>query len=79
MAKRMIDVNLEQWQRMPLEAADNEAVLNRLAGLQLAGGVIFDALIAQSALKVDATAIVTLNAKHFLRLGTDVSALVVEP
>jgi predicted nucleic acid-binding protein len=78
-AKHMIEVNLERFQRVPLEISDYEAVIDRIVTLQLSGGVVFDALIAHCALKIGADAIVTLNAKHFRRLGADVSALVVEP
>jgi predicted nucleic acid-binding protein len=78
-AKHMIEVNLERFQKVSLEASDYAVVLNRIVTLQLSGGVVFDALIAHCALKIGADAIVTLNAKHFQRLGADVSALVIEP
>jgi predicted nucleic acid-binding protein len=78
-AQRMIDVNLAACIKIPLEIVDYQAVMVRVVGLQLSGGVVFDALIAQCALKVGAAAIVTLNAKHFRRLGADVEALVIEP
>ena len=78
-AQRMIDTNLTGCLQIPLELNDYAAVTARVVGLQLAGGVVYDALIAQCALKVGATAIVTLNAKHFRRLGADIEALVVEP
>ncbi|MGI8746860.1 MAG: type II toxin-antitoxin system VapC family toxin [Deinococcus sp.] len=53
--------------------------MRRLAGLGLGGGAIYDALIAEAALKAKARQLVTLNAKHFLRLGEDVAAIVVTP
>ncbi len=51
----------------------------RLAKLGLGGGAIYDALIAETALKSGAGQLVTLNAKHFVRLGADVAGLVVTP
>ena len=64
---------------IPLTAGDYQAALTRCARLGLSGSVIFDALIAQAALKAEAGAIVTLNPRDFLRLGDDVRALVVSP
>lgn len=78
-AQKMIDVNLAACRKVTLEIIDYEAVMARVVGLQLAGGIIYDALIAQCALKVEATAILTLNAKHFVRLGADIASLVIEP
>ena len=51
--------------------------IQRVSVLGLGGGAIYDALIAEAALKVKATQLVTLNAKHFVRLGADVAGLVV--
>jgi len=64
-AQRMIRVNLGACVNVALEAEDYEAVMDRVLKYQLAGGIVYDALIAQCALKIGATAIVTLNAKHF--------------
>ena len=60
-----------------LEAELYLKTMQRVSALGLGGGAIYDALIAEAALKVKATQLVTLNAKHFIRLGTDVAALVV--
>ena len=53
--------------------------IQRISVLGLGGGAIYDALIAEAALKVKATQLVTLNAKHFVRLGMDIAGLVVTP
>ena len=58
---------------------DYAAALSRLAGLGIQGGAIYDALHAQAALKVGAERLVTLNAKHFVRLGPDVASIVESP
>jgi predicted nucleic acid-binding protein len=54
-------------------------VLQRLEKLNLVGGAIYDALIAQAALKAKAERLLTLNPSHFLRLGQDVEAVVLVP
>lgn len=69
----------ERWAVLPLEATDYLAAVARCRKLGLPGGAIYDTLIAQSALKAGATALVTLNARHFLRLGQDVADLVIQP
>ena len=52
----------------------------RLAASQLVfGGGIYDALLAQCALKANAEAIFTLNAKHFVRLSPRIASLVKAP
>ena len=43
------------------------------------GGVIFDAVIAQAALKVEVDQLITFNPKDFRRLGEDVAVLVKVP
>ena len=42
-------------------------------------GRVNDTLIAQAALRAQAVGLVTLNAKHFVRLGEDVQRLVLSP
>ncbi len=46
---------------------------------QLPGGGIFDALIAQAAIKAQSNALLTLNPKHFTRLGEAVAQKVQVP
>ena len=53
--------------------------LERTMGLRLQGGAIYDVLIAQVALESGAERLITLNAKHFVRLGQEVARLVEEP
>ena len=64
---------------LPLEAGDYLAAVTRCQDLGLQGGAVYDTLIAQAALRSGAGALVTLNAKHFVRLGEDVSRLVRSP
>jgi predicted nucleic acid-binding protein len=48
-----------------LDAADHVATLARLAESAVGGGRTYDALIAASARKAKAHALLTLNPKHF--------------
>ncbi len=58
---------------------DYDAAIDRMVALNLPGGGIFDALIAQAALKASVDVLLTLNPKHFVRLGEEVSAIVQVP
>ena len=69
----------EAWTVLPLETGDYLAAVTRCRDLGLPGGAVYDTLIAQAALRSGAGALVTLNAKHFVRLGEDVRRIVVTP
>ena len=75
----MLRALTQEYQLIVLEPADHLAAIQRCADLNLQGGAIDDTLIAQAALKAGAGALVTLNAKHFSRLGEDIAALVRAP
>ncbi len=47
--------------------------------LDLPGGGIFDTLIAQAALEINASQLLTLNPKHFTRISPTVANLVKVP
>lgn len=49
------------------------------AAAGISGGAIYDALVAQCALKAKAQVIYTWNAKHFMRLGPEIAKRVREP
>lgn len=53
--------------------------MTRCRDLGLQGGAVYDTLIAQAAVRAGVTGLVTLNAKHFVRLGDDVQRLVTAP
>jgi predicted nucleic acid-binding protein len=78
-AREMIEENLKHFEKVPLLEADYLAVIKRLEGLQFSGGAIYDALIAQVALKAKVTVLYSFNAAHFVRLGADVAKLVIKP
>ncbi|EYB67856.1 hypothetical protein DEIPH_ctg032orf0109 [Deinococcus phoenicis] len=69
----------QTWTVLPLTPADYLDAATRCRDLGLQGGAIYDTLIAQAALRASAQGLVTLNAKHFRRLGPDVEVLVRSP
>lgn len=72
--------SLEQtWTVLPLTPAHYLRAAERCRDLALPGGAIYDTLIAEAALEADAAALVTLNPRHFRRLGQDVERLVIDP
>lgn len=71
---------LEQtWTVIPLTPTHYLRAAERCRDLGLQGGAIYDTLIAEAALQSGATGRVTLNAKHFRRLGEDVEQLIMTP
>jgi predicted nucleic acid-binding protein len=61
---------------IPLFSEDYLAAISRMATINLPGGGIFDALIAQAALKAKVDILLTLNPNHFTRLGDAIATLV---
>jgi predicted nucleic acid-binding protein len=78
-ARRLLETNLVAFEKIPLTEQDYFAVIARLEALQFSGGAIYDALIAQAALKAKAERLYSFNSAHFVRLGADVAQLVTEP
>ena len=64
---------------VPLISDDYLAAIVQMATLNLPGGGIFDALIAQAALKADVDTLLTLNPNHFTRLGEAIANRVQVP
>ncbi|THF67914.1 type II toxin-antitoxin system VapC family toxin [Deinococcus sp. Arct2-2] len=77
--RAVLDSLTQTWTVLPLLPADYFDAMTRCRDLGLQGGAIYDTLIAQAALRAGAVRLVTLNAKHFVRLGDDVQRLVVAP
>lgn len=78
-AKRVLEVTSSWLEVVTLSKSDYGAAVARVAGLSFTGGSIYDALHAQAALKAKVEVILTLNKKHFIRLGEEVAKLVKEP
>lgn len=78
-AVRLLSTIEQTWTVLPLTPAHYLRAAERCRDLALQGGAIYDTLIAEAALGADASALVTLNPRHFRRLGADVERLVVAP
>ncbi len=74
-AESLFDL-LNYFETVSLVQNDYRAVIQRLANRNLPGGVIFDALHAQAALKSNVDVLLTLNPKDFNRLGEDIVSMV---
>ena len=79
LARQLIDENLKEFEVVSLEAEDYYKVINKMVTLNLAGGAIYDALIAQVASKAKVSQLLTLNPDHFTRLGDEIARLVLSP
>jgi predicted nucleic acid-binding protein len=79
LARDLICDNLQNFERVLLTAEDYDTAIDLMVQHQLPGGGIFDALIAQAALKAQADVLLTLNPKHFIRLGTAIASKVETP
>jgi hypothetical protein len=75
----LIERCLQYLEAMPLETADYRAAINQIAILNLLGGGIFDALIAQAALRTEVDRMLTLNPDHFNRLNAEIARITVVP
>jgi predicted nucleic acid-binding protein len=78
LAARLVRENVTARARaVALAGSDYEAVVREMADLSLAGGVVYDALIARAARKAGADRLLALNPGDFQRVwpeGTDVIA-----
>lgn len=75
----LINGLLQYLEAVPLERSDYQAAIAQMSVLNLPGGGIFDALIAQAALKASVDRLLTLNPKHFNRLDEAIALLVFVP
>lgn len=64
---------------VPLLFDEYLAAITQMVALNLPGGGIFDALIAQAALKANVDTLLTLNPNHFTRLGEAIANMVQVP
>ena len=78
-AKRLIERHLEHLETVTLDRSNYQAAIAQMTLLNLPGGGMFDALIAQAAMKISAKRLLTLNPKHFTRLSPEIDRLVYVP
>lgn len=69
LAQRLITENLQRFEVIPLATEDYQMAIAQMVNLNLTGGGIYDALIAQAAVKAEVNTLLTLNPDHFTRLG----------
>jgi predicted nucleic acid-binding protein len=78
-ARYAIVTNLAKFQIVALTTEDYNAILDIVTAQNILGGGIYDVLIARAALNAKADLLLTLNPKHFVRIGADVQAIVKVP
>ncbi len=78
-ARNSIVNNIEDFHLLDLESSDYLDVLQNVAKLNITGGGIYDAIIAQAALKANVDVLLTLNPKHFTRLGEHIAQIIIDP
>jgi len=80
MAREVITVNvLDLCEVVALSAADYVTLLTHLAGLKIAGGAVYAALLLHAARKADIDQVVTLNAHDFRRVYPALADKIVSP
>lgn len=62
-----------------LDGDEYLAAINRIAGMGIVGGAVYDALIAACAAKAKADMVYTWNIAHFILLGNEVARKVRTP
>ena len=79
-ARRIIRENVESiGQVKSISARQYKAVLDDLAGRNLSGGIVYDALVASVAIDEEVDALLTLNRKDFLRVWSSKKSIIREP
>ena len=79
-ALRLILENVRKNARIvALSASDYDVTIERLAGLGLPGGAVYDALIARAAEKSSAERLLTLNTTDFERVWPEGKPLITQP
>ncbi len=78
-AQQLIQENLKEFESINLATEDYERVIDQMVNLNLTGGAIYDALIAQAAINTKVDLLLTLNPSHFTRLGDEFTRLISVP
>jgi predicted nucleic acid-binding protein len=80
LAVQLIRTNiLATCEIVALSVGDYMALLDHLAGLGIAGGAVYDAILLHAALKADVDQIVTLNESDFRRVYPAMAGKIVSP
>lgn len=78
-ALSVIEDITKRFRTMALDSAEYYSVIADAVAQGIAGGTIYDALIARCALKAKAEIIYTWNVDHFRRCGTEIAKRVRTP
>lgn len=79
-AWRLIHENIQAVAKIvSLTAAEYSAVIKKISEMGLAGGIIYDALIAKVAEKSKVERLLTLNPDHFKRVWPEGEKIIVSP
>lgn len=78
-AMQVLDEFRAKLNCIALSAGEVMETARGIAGLGLAGGIVYDALLVSCARKIDAEKIYTWNVKHFQMVAPDLAERVVEP
>jgi predicted nucleic acid-binding protein len=79
-AQAMLKDGIEKhFQIVHLDASDYFAVIDKLVARNLAGGIIYDALILRAGMKANADRIITLNPGHFRRIDPSLADRIFDP
>lgn len=78
-AERVIRDFLQYLQVVSLDEQDYQSAIALMVAINIPGGGIFDALIAQASLKAQVDILFTLNPTHFTRLGEAIAQITQVP
>jgi predicted nucleic acid-binding protein len=79
LAETFIQEHIQYFEIVTLSAADYQAAIRMMVAAKLPGAGIYDAVIAQAAIAAKADQLLTLNLKHFKRLGSEISSIARTP
>lgn len=75
-ALALLEANFGRHPVVTLDAAGYRSLLGAAPGLAVAGGRIYDAVIARCAVRAGAATILTFNERHFRGLAKDVEVVI---
>jgi predicted nucleic acid-binding protein len=78
-AMQCVEAIAERLRLVSLHGQDMLAVLREAASKEIAGGTVYDALIAACALASRAEQVYSWNTRHFERLGANADGRLLEP
>jgi predicted nucleic acid-binding protein len=64
---------------IPLDGVEYYEAIERASTLGIMGGTVYDALVAQCALKIKATTLYTWNVRHFQQFGPEIAHRIKTP